>query len=93
MLANKQRKCGLGEHSNAAIIYSEFLLIFNEAEGWVGVGTYEACKCPLVYFTMYVYTQKHNKFQKWIKEITSKRFRKIFMPLYKLLSESDSLFF
>lgn len=40
-------------YSKAAIIYSEFLKIFNEAEGWVGVGTYEACKCPLVYLTMY----------------------------------------
>lgn len=40
----------------------------------------------------YVYTQKHNKFQKWIKEVTSKRFRKNDMPLYRVFSESDSLF-
>lgn len=44
---------------------------------------HEACKCPLVYYIcMYtVYTQKHNKFQNRIKEVTAKRFSKNVMSI------------
>lgn len=41
----------------------------------------------------YVYTRKHNKFQKWIKEVTSKIFRKNVMPLYTECFQNQILYF